>query len=602
MNRTKLPAARASLPQGLLLPEQRILLWTIATISIFTNVLMLTGPLFMLQVYDRVLSSQSEATLIVLLSLVAFLYAMMGLLDHARARIAARLGAQLHQRLDLRVFEAALDTRRGRKGDLADAARTPQDLTFLQQMSGSPVFMALFDLPWAPLFILVIALLHPLLGLTALCFAALLAMIGLASHRRNHRLTGEYLQALQQADSQARKIASQAPLLQTLGIKPNALSQWRRQRETALQNSLAAQDYTGRFTATVRSLRLFMQSALLAVGAALVLVGDITPGAMIAATIILGRALAPLDQLIGGWQQVVAARGAIQRVREGLNATAPALSAPLLPGIPQGEIRVERLYGPAPSAGARSGAVLNNISFTIKPGQALGVIGPSASGKTALAAALTGSLRPAAGDIRLDNVPLAKIPPDQLGRFIGYLPQGARLFEGSLRDNIARFDPDAEDEAVIHAAQTAGAHDMIQSLPDGYATQIHADGSGLSGGQTQQVALARCLFGAPSVLILDAPETQLDELGQKALQRAIRAAKSRGTSVIIMAHRPAAITDCDLLLKLDKGRMITIGPPEAVLRDVTHNSAAVLRHRAQPTLSRMTQMYPWEMRSSESRP
>ena len=322
---------------------------------------------------------------------------------------------------------------------------------------------------------------------------------------------------------------------------------------------------------------------------------------MIAATIILGRALAPLDQLISGGSQLLAALAALKRVRHWLQQTSTEAHTPISLADPLGGIRLEQVFVPARAARVRNAAALRNINFAVDSGQALGVIGPSGSGKSMLAAALTGQLQASAGDILLGATRLDQIAPPQLGKLVGYLPQYARLYEGSLRDNIARFDPDATDALVIAAARDAGAHEMILSLPDAYDTMIAPDGSGLSGGQAQLVALARALFGAPQLLVLDAPDTHLDEPGQRALKLAIRKAKARGAAVILMAYRPPEIAECDLLVKLDKGRIVASGPTESVLREVTCNASGHAQPKLQPSVPRMPQIYPWEIHSSGSR-
>ena len=586
---------------SLLTAPQRQLLWAIAGISIVTNLLMLTGPVFMLQIYDRVLSSRSQATLIVLLVLVGFLYAVFGLLDHARARIAARLGAQLQHRLDRPVFETALRLSSRRGSDPAAAARAPQDLALVQQTASAPVFMALFDFPWVILFIGVIALLHPLLGLFALGAALTLVLIGGAGHALGRALAGAGTQSSQQADTLARQIADHAGQMQALGIRENALGRWQQMRETTLRKGLSALDHTGRFSAATRTLRLFLQSALLAAGALLVLQGTLSPGAMVAATIILGRALAPLDQLVSGWPQVQAARAALQRLRVLLQSA--ATSAPLvLLSQPKAALEVAGLGLRAPDAGGPRKAVLRDISFSLAPGQCMAVIGPTAAGKSMLAAVLCGAFPADMGEIRLDGARLDQYDPDLRRRVIGYLPQQLRLFDGNLRDNIARFDPQAKDDRIVAAAQQAGAHEMILSLPKGYATVLRADGNGLSGGQMQRIALARALFDDPALLVLDAPDTHLDEPGLRILNTAIRRARKRGACVLIMAHHPSVLAECDLLLRLDRGSMAGFGPVGKVLPATTQNATDLLRERPRVPSAPRPQPYPWELQRLEAGP
>lgn len=580
---------------SLLSLAQRRLLWAIAGISVFTNMLMLTGPLFMLQVYDRVLASQSRETLLALIALVAFLYLVMGLLDHARGRIAARVGAQLQHRLDRTVFQAALNAASAGKGEAA-AARAPQDLAMLQHLSSTPLFMALFDFPWVPLFLCIIALLHPLLGLAALGAALLIVLIGLASHSKGRRLVAASQQSSLQSDLLARQIAQNGSSLQTMGMQGALLECWRSAREQALGHGLASQDHAGGFGATSRALRLFLQSALLATGAWLVIRAELSPGAMVAATIILGRALAPLDQMIAGWPQIQAGLAARERLQTLLPERDPGDLRMRLPP-PDGALMLKSvgLRRTDPQGVARN--LLQDISFSLNPGQALGVIGPSGAGKSTLAQVLAGFLVPTTGELRLSSARVDHYPRDQLGSAIGYLQQGVRLFAGSIRDNIARFEPSAEDAAVFAAAKAADAHEMILKLPQGYDTRIGLDGDGLSGGQQQRIALARALFRDPVLLVLDEPNASLDDAGSRALNTAIRNAKARGAAVVIMAHRPSAIAECDFLMKLDAGRVSAFGPTEQVLRHVTRNSADILHTPNRP----VTPPFPWELRHSERR-
>ena len=551
----------------------------IGVVSVFTNLLMLTGPLFMLQVYDRVLSSRSEATLLVLFGLVAFLYLMFGLLDHARARIAARAGAQLQMQLEGPVFRAALARRGARELDAQDTIRATQDVAQMQQVAASPVFMALFDSPWVPLFIGVIALLHPLLGLFAALAALFLAGWGALNMWRSRPLQERTQRAQLQADRMGRQIATQAAQMRALGMQPAVLDRWHGLRRAALAESLDSADSGGRFTATARAVRLFLQSAMLALGAWLVLRAELSPGGMIAASIILGRALAPLDQLIGGWPQLQAARAARQRVRALLHAAPPEPARTQLPA-PAGALSVANLALRVPGRTGTDSIVLRDVAFKLAPGQALGVIGDSGAGKSSLAQALVGIWPPAQGEVRLDGARIDQYDPGQLGRAVGYLPQSVSLFAGSLRDNIARLDPQARDADVVAAAQAAGAHDLILRQPQGYDTLIDADGGGLSGGQVQRIALARALYGTPALLVLDEPNAALDDAGSQALNTAVRGAKARGASVVIMTHRPAAIVECDLLMRLKAGRVVAFGPREEVLRKTTRNSAAILRDAA----------------------
>ena len=572
---TRQPAMPEKQSPAFLTDTQKRLLWAVGGISIFTNLLMLTGPIFMLQVYERVLSSRSEATLVALMALVGFLYLILGLLDHARARIAARVGAQVQQTLDLPVFATALAGNTAQQG-ATGAARAPQDLSLLQQISGAPVAMALFDLPWVPLFLIVIAVLHPVLGVVALAAALGLAGLGVSAITLSRSRSEASLLATHRSELLARRIASTARPLQALGMQGHILKHWQALRESAVHKALVAQDHSGRFGAGGRALRLFLQSAILGAGAWLVLRSELSPGAMIAASIILGRALAPLDQVISGWPQLQAAHGAIRRLRSLLARVPPARNLTTLPP-PRGKLSIRELAVRTQDTD-RDGTrfLLQPISFELMQGQALGVIGPSGAGKSTLLDTIAGAMPTASGTMHLGTTRLGFSQRPYLQHAIGYLPQTVALYEGSIRDNIARLDPDAADPAVIAAAKLAGAHDLILSLPDEYDTLIRADGGGLSGGQMQQICLARALYGDPALLLLDEPNANLDDMGERVLHAAIHAAKMRGAVVLIAAHRPSAIAQCDLLLKLDHGRMSAFGPREEVLRAVTRNSGDIL--------------------------
>lgn len=573
----------------------------VGLVSIFTNLLMLTGPLFMLQVYDRVLSSQSEATLVVLFGLVAFLYLIFGVLDHARARIAARAGAQYQLRLDGPVFRAALSGAVARGASRHLPVRATQDVAVLQQVTSSPVFMALFDFPWVPLFIGVIALLHPVLGLFAGLAALGLAAISFVNMLRSRHRQDRIFATQQKAEALGRQISAEAAQMRALGMQGTALDRWAALRRTALREAVSGNDASGGFSASARAIRLFLQSAMLALGAWLVLRSELSPGGMIAASIILGRALAPLDQVIAGWPQVQAARAARARLRT-LMAAHPAERPRTQLPAPKGLLAVKSLALRIPDTSGRAGVVLRDVSFTLRPGQALGVIGDSGSGKSSLAEALVGIWPPAAGEIRLDGALLDQYDPEQLGRVLGYLPQKVSLFAGSLRDNIARLDPDATDARIVAAAQAAGAHEVILAQPQGYDTIIDAEGGGLSGGQVQRVALARAFYGDPALLVLDEPNSDLDDAGSRALNQAIRTAKARGAAVIIMTHRPSAIVECDLVLRLKAGKAVAFGPTEEVLRKTTRNSGAILGQKPPPAApaGKPRTAFPWDTTKKDS--
>ncbi|MDX5403383.1 MAG: type I secretion system permease/ATPase, partial [Rhodobacterales bacterium] len=505
---------------------------------------MLTGPIYMLQVYDRVLGSGSVATLVALTSLVAFLYGIMGLLDHARGRIMARAGARFQASLDRRVFDAVLRKSAGQPQDNVSGLR---DLEAVQRFMISPVVMALFDMPWVPIFLLGIALFHPWLGYLALGGGAILVLVTLANQIATRVPVAQANQAQAVADGLSSQIRTEAEMVQALGMRDAAFDRWQLARDAVLTRHLAAADLGGGFGATSKSLRLFLQSAMLGLGAWLVIRGEISPGAMIAASILLGRALAPIEQAIGNWPVVQRAMRGWTDLAQLLSEVPPEAPRTPLP-VPRARLDVQGLTIIPP--GERQ-PVLRMLGFTVEPGQAVGVIGPSGAGKSTLARALTGAWPPVAGKIRLDGAALDQYSPAALGQHIGYLPQGVQLFDGTIAENIARMSLAPDAAQVVAAARKAAAHEMILKLPDGYDTRVSGSGGRLSGGQIQRIGLARAMYGDPVILVLDEPNSNLDNEGSQALNSAIRAMKAAGRSVLIMAHRPAAIQECDMILMLD---------------------------------------------------
>ena len=555
--------------------RNRGLIWAVFLFSLFTNALMLTGPLYMLQVYDRVLGSRSEETLLALSLLVAFLFLMMGLLDYARGRVASRIGARFQDGLDERVFRATL-ARAGRTGQPQTGL---SDLEAIQRLLSSPVFLAIFDLPWTPLFLLAVFVFHPWLGWLALGGGAVLILITLINQSRSAEPLGDATRAAMLADRAASRLQSEAELVQSLGMQTRALDRWRALRSAALGDGIAAADRVGGYTTLTKTLRLFLQSAMLGLGAYLVLQGELTAGAMIAGSILMGRALAPIELAIGQWQVVARARDGWQRLQALLSEERPEPARLPLPR-PRALLEVNQLSVVPPGAAQ---ATLRGVSFRVQPGQAVGVIGPSGAGKSTLAKALTGVWRPAGGQIRLDAATLDQYDPDTLGQLIGYLPQAVTLFDGTLAQNIARLEPSPDPEKVVNAARRAAADDLIRRQPQGYDTQMSAEGGRLSGGQIQRVGLARALYGNPVLLVLDEPNSNLDNEGTEALNRAIRDMKAAGNAVLIMAHRPAAIRECEMLLVLDGGGARLFGPRDEVLARVLQNADQVVAATRAPS-------------------
>ncbi|GAB4386172.1 type I secretion system permease/ATPase [Albidovulum sp.] len=548
------------------------LMAAIGLFSAFVNLLMLTGPLFMLQVYDRVLGSRSNETLLALFVLVAFLFAMMGVLDLARGRVASRLAARFQAALDRRVFAAAL-ARSALRPDDALAATGLRDLETIRQFLASQVFLAFFDTPWTPIFLAAVFIFHPLLGWLALAGGGVLFLVALLNQITTRSAVLSAQARAHLADRLADQYRDEADAIRSMGMQGASFARWAKARGEALAQSLRAVENAGLYASATRVFRLFLQSAMLALGAYLVLRGELTPGAMVAASILMGRALAPVEAAIGGWASFQRAREARQRLIALLGATPPEARRTALPA-PRAILEARQLTVVPPG---QSQASLRMVSFRLEPGKALGVIGPSGAGKSSLARAVTGLWRPAGGWIRLDGATLDQYAPEELGRHVGYLPQRVTLFDGTIAENIARLAPEPDDRAVVEAAKKAAAHQMILDLPDGYDTRVSQAGGRLSGGQIQRIGLARALYGDPTILVLDEPNSNLDNDGSLALNAAIRAMKARGHSVIIMAHRPAAIQECDLLMVLDNGTRRAYGPRDEVLKAMVRNASDIIR-------------------------
>jgi ATP-binding cassette, subfamily C, bacterial len=547
-------------------------LMAVLVFSTFVNLLLLTGPLYMLQVYDRVLGSQSEATLVALSVLVAFLFLAMGFLDHARGRIMARIGARIQDTLDRRVFSASVRRLTVAPGDPA-ALAAQRDLESIQRLWGSPVLLAIFDIPWTPLFIGAIFIFHPWMGWLAVAGGVLLIGVTLLNQSMTEQPLGRANAATMHADRYAENLKAESEIVTALGMSGNGFDRWQKARGQALGQSIAAADLGGVFSNITKTFRMFLQSAMLGLGAWLVLRGELTAGAMIAGSILMGRALAPIEQSIGQWALVT-------RAREGRNRLAELLTRmpeePVRTALPRPRAILEAQNLTVLPPGEQQ-AVLRMVSFRLEPGQALGVIGPSGSGKSSLARALIGVWRAAGGKVRLDGATLDQYDPDTLGSYVGYLPQRVSLFDGTIAENIARLSTTPDPEKVVEAAKKAAAHDMIVKLPDGYDTRVATIGGRLSGGQVQRIGLARALYGDPVILVLDEPNSNLDNDGSTALNLAIRQMKDAGRAILIMAHRPAAIQECDLLMVMEDGARKAFGPRDQVLRDMVKNHTEIVR-------------------------
>jgi len=562
---TRLNQGRAELRQ--VRAQFRWLLRAAGLFSVFINLLMLTGPLFMLQIYDRVLGSRSEETLLALFILMGFLFATMGVLDYLRGRVLARIGTTLQAQLEGRVFHAVLA-----KAALAPrpdlVANSLRDLDAVQRFVASPVFAAVYDIPFTPFFLAGILVFHVYLGALALVGGGVLILFAILNQVLTKGPSHEAMVASVSAEQQAQQIKNEAEMVRALGMQEAAFHRWQVARKRAAETSLEFSDKGGLFASLSKTFRMFLQSAMLGLAAWLVLRGEVTAGAMIASSILMGRALAPIDLAIGQWRLVEQARDGWRRLSE-LLGEIPVPEKRMELSRPAANLRVENLTMVPPG---QAQASVRLVNFALKPGQALGVIGPSGAGKSSLARAICGVWRPAGGKIRLDGAAIDQFSTEALGAHIGYLPQRVQLFDGTIRENIAKLDPLPDDKAVEKAARLAKAHDMILELPHGYDTRVSSGGGMLSGGQMQRVGLARALYGNPVVVVLDEPNSNLDNEGSQALNHAIREVKAAGGAVLIMAHRPAAIQECDLLLLLDGGAVRAFGPRDEVLAKHVQNA------------------------------
>ena len=527
--------------------------------SFVINILMLAGPLFMLQVYDRVLGSGSLATLVALTILTSAMYGIIGMLELARTRIIVRMGTEIDQRVSDRIFRASL-----RKTLSNPSASIPalRELDNVRQFAGSQGPLTFFDAPWTPIYLGVIGMVHWALGLTAVIGALSLMAITWASEKRSRGPLSEASKAMGRSIELAETGQRNAESLTAMGMVGAYRDRWQEANWDSLSWQMRAADRLGSMSAFSKGLRLFLQSLMLAIGAALAVKGEISAGSIIAGTIIFGRALAPIEQAIGHWKGYLKARESYAKLDKLLRSEPEPPQRTALP-TPRGRLEVESLRVAAPDT---RNLILTSVNFYVEPGQMLAVIGPSASGKSTLARTLVGLWQPVGGSIRLDGARLEQWDPEALGAHIGFLPQNVELFAGSVRDNIARFQRDATDDEVTEAARAAHAHELIMALPEGYETQLGAFGTYLSSGQRQRIALSRALFRHPALVVLDEPNSNLDRDGDEALAAAIDGMRERGQAVILVSHRVQAIGKADLLLYLERGAQRAFGPRREVMK------------------------------------
>ncbi|WP_447955925.1 type I secretion system permease/ATPase [Vreelandella sp. EE7] len=533
--------------------------------SMFVNLLMLVPPMYMLQVYDRVLATQSLETLIMLTLVVVFLFMIMGGLELVRSRMLVRVGNRLDTAINERLYSAMF--RRSLVAQGGSSAQPLNDLTSLRQfLTGNGLF-AFFDAPWVPVYFGVLFLFHPWLGIFAICAGIVLVILAIANEKATKSLladaNNEHIQAQNLANSNLRN----AEVLHAMGMLPGIMGRWSKRHHEFLSKQSQASDRAGALTNTSKVLRIMFQSLILGLGALLVLEGEMSAGMMIAGSILMGRALAPIDQMISGWKGFVSARGAYSRLNELLTQIPSDQRKMSLPA-PKGDIALESVAAAPP--GSRM-ATIRGINFNVDRGQHVGIIGPSAAGKSTLARVLLGIWPTQVGDVRLDGGVITQYNRDEIGPYIGYLPQDIELFDGTISENIARFG-EIDSTKVVEAARKAGVHEMILELNDGYDTVISSTSGALSGGQRQRVGLARALYGNPVFVVLDEPNANLDEAGERALSETITQLKTEGVTLFVISHRTNVLKNMDKLLVMKEGQVSMFGPRDQVLAQFAKKS------------------------------
>ncbi|MEO8013470.1 MAG: type I secretion system permease/ATPase [Polaromonas sp.] len=538
----------------------------VGILSFLSNLLMLAPTIYMLQIFDRVMPSQSELTLVAVSLITLFLFGVMACSEWLRSRVLVRAGMRFDEQLSTRVFNASFEAYLSQSS--TPPSRAFGDLIQIRQfLTGNGIF-ALFDAPWAPIYIAVTFLLHPWLGILSLVFAVIQAALAWFGHRHTVAPAEEAATALSDATSYLHSKLRNAEVLESMGMIGSLQKRWNLQHQAWMGKNASALGLTHRVTAWSKFIRYSQQSLALGAGALLVIDGQLSPGAMIAANVLMGRALAPIDQLVGTWRSFVSTRASFGRL-EKLLLDHPERDPALSRVPPTGAIA---LRGVVASAEGRESPILKNISFAVAAGTVVAVLGASGSGKSTLARAMMGIWPEISGEVLLDGMPLERWSRTELGPHLGYLPQDVELFEGSIAENIARLGP-VDSAKVIEAARCAGMHDMILRFSKGYDTPIGEAGGLLSGGQRQRIGLARAVYGEPALIVLDEPNANLDEAGEAALLRTVQTLKAKGKTVILITHRPGAIAVADRLMILRDGEIFADGPKETVLATLKQAAA-----------------------------
>lgn len=544
--------------------------YTVGLFSAITNLLMLVPSLYMLQVYDRVLASRNQLTLLMLTMLMLGAYLLMSLLELVRSFILVRVGARFDMQLNKRVYSAAFEQNLRRTG--GNAGQALQDLTNIRQFLTGNALYAFFDFPWFPVYIIVIFLFEPMLGVFALCGTIVQVIIAYVNEVVSRKPLAEANMMAITAGTLATNNLRNAEVIESMGMLPNLMSRWFRVHSRFLTLQAEASEKAGRVGAAAKFVQVSLQSLVLGFGALLVIDGKITSGMMIAASILVGRAMSPVQQVIGVWKSWSSTRSAYERLTK-LLETNPVRPAGMPLPKPLGALSVEGVSASPPGITV---PLLKGINFAIVPGDALGVIGPSGSGKSTLARLLVGVWPAVMGKVRLDGADIFSWNKGELGPHIGYLPQDIELFGGTVSENIARFG-EIDSEKVVMAAKRAGVHEMILHLPKGYDTPLGDGGAGLSGGQRQRLGLARAMYGDPSVIVLDEPNSNLDDVGEAALLRAVSDLRQRGKTIVLITHRTSIISATNKLLLLRDGNAEMFGPTNQVLAALQENAQKQLQ-------------------------
>jgi len=547
----------------------------IATVvfSFFTNLLMFVGPLYMLQVYDRVLSSRNEMTLVMISAIAIALLVSYGLLEFTRSRLLVRAGMQFDEVLASPVFHRVVKQQTALPGSNAQIAL--RDIDKVREFMTGQGILAFFDAPWVPLFLALCFAFHPWLGIVATVGAVLIFVLALTNEFSTRNALEDASKAAQGANHFVSTTMQNAEVIRALGMERQLTKRWLNQHDEMLVHQAKASDRAGSIMASSKFIRMSLQVAILGTGAYLAIHQLISPGIMIAASIVMGRALAPVEQAVGQWKQFVAARSSHKRLKELFVRMADQEERTELPA-PKGHLIVEQLFATVPG---KRDTLLKGISFYVEPGEILAVIGPSGSGKTSLVRHLVGAMKPASGAVRLDGTEMQHWDTDQVGRYIGYLPQDVKLFGGSVAENVSRFEEEPNDDDIVAAATLSGAHEMVQRLSDGYETNVGDGGMFLSGGQRQRVGLARAVYRNPSLVILDEPNSNLDNVGEQALIACIQELKKMGKTVILVTHKSNLLALSDKTLMLMNGSVEKFGPTKDFFQKPQTEPAAPLPTR-----------------------